>query len=465
VALTGEGLTTALPLAVLSLAVTGLTLVALQWVARVPRWRRAAPAASPLRGRAFSGQAPLSGEAAAPEKDGWGPPPGSGATGGRLAVEVDLRLGQFHLEATLAAEPGILVLFGPSGSGKTTLLNCIAGSLTPDEGLVSLDGRVLLDVGASREPRIVPPHLRHIAVVFQDYSLFPHLRVMGNVLFGTQGAEADVVRAREVLAMCRLNGLEDRYPHQLSGGQQQRVALARALVTQPRVLLLDEPFSALDSNVREKLQMDLLRLQQRLGLTILHVTHDLREALVLADRMAVLNEGRIEQIGTKDEVLRHPVNEAAARFVGTRNMLQGRVVSQEPRGLLIETAALRLWTPVQSLPLGSHVQVFVRPEEITPLWDGASADGRDNVVVARALAEQDRGLVWRVFLRPRTDDGKEEELVMDVPAHDYDYYRAPQTAASAPSLWTVLVPQTCLHVISAEEGCREDGDHGSGRVR
>ena len=221
----------------------------------------------------------------------------------------------------------------------------------------------------------MPPHLRRVAVVFQDYSLFPHLRVLDNVLFGTPAAEADLGRAREVLAMCRLEGLDRRYPHQLSGGQQQRVALARALVTQPRVLLLDEPFSALDSNVREKLQMDLLRLQQRLGLTIIHVTHDLREALVLADRIAVLHEGRVVQVGDKDEVLRRPANEAAARFLGTRNMLTGHVVAQSGRGTLVRTGSLSLWTPARALAVGTPVQVFVRPEEISPLWDGPHLRG------------------------------------------------------------------------------------------
>jgi ABC-type Fe3+/spermidine/putrescine transport system ATPase subunit len=286
--------------------------------------------------------------------------------------------------------------------------------------------------------------------VFQDYSLFPHLRVLDNVLFGTPAAEADLARAHEVLAMCRLEGLDRRYPHQLSGGQQQRVALARALVTQPRVLLLDEPFSALDSNVREKLQMDLLRLQQRLGLTIVHVTHDLREALVLADRIAVLHEGRVVQVGEKDEVLRRPANEAAARFLGTRNMLTGLVAEQSGLGTLVRTGSLNLWTPARPLAVGTPVQVFVRPEEISPLWNGRVSDGRENVVEAVSLAEQDRGLVWRVFLRSGRGTPGEEELVMDVPAHDYDYFRLPRLTEGEHPPWTVLVPQSCLHVIPVD---------------
>ena len=450
VALTGEGFSAALPLAVMSLGVTAMALVGLQWIGRAPPWQaRAAGGGGPLRGLAFAGRRWALESGADHGPAAWDHQPLMGEGGGRLDLDVEHDVGAFHLQAALTAEPGILVLFGPSGSGKTTLLNCIAGLAHPRRGSIRLDGRTLLAAGGREKETDVPPHLRRVAVVFQDYSLFPHLRVLDNVLFGTPAAEADLARAHEVLAMCRLEGLDRRYPHQLSGGQQQRVALARALVTQPRVLLLDEPFSALDSNVREKLQMDLLRLQQRLGLTIIHVTHDLREALVLADRIAVLHEGRVVQAGEKDEVLRRPANEAAARFLGTRNMLTGRVVAQSGRGTLVRTGSLSLWTPARALAVGTPVQVFVRPEEISPLWEGRVSEGRENVIEAVSMAEQDRGLVWRVFLRSGRGKPGEEELVMDVPAHDYDYFRASLPTGDGEPSWMVLVPQSCLHVIPA----------------
>jgi ABC-type Fe3+/spermidine/putrescine transport system ATPase subunit/ABC-type sulfate transport system permease component len=453
VVLTGEGFSAALPLAVMSLSVTAIALLALQVVERGPFLLSRPSGGGPLRGPAFAGRRWSATPADEAEPARWDHTPSlQGGDGGRLELDVEHAVGGFSLQASLTAEPGILVLFGPSGSGKTTLLNCIAGLASPRRGSIVLDGRTLLRKDGTGAGVHLPPHLRRVAVVFQDYSLFPHLRVMENVLFGTPAAPADVARAREVLAMCRLDGLNERYPHQLSGGQQQRVALARALVTQPGVLLLDEPFSALDSNVREKLQMDLLRLQQRLGLTVIHVTHDLREALVLADRIAVLHEGRVIQVGSKDEVLRRPAGEAAARFLGTRNMLTGRVEAGSDRGTLVATGALRLWTPALTLEVGTEVRVFVRPEEITPLWNGADGGGRENVVEAVSVAEQDRGLVWRVFLRPGRGTPGEEELVMDVPAHEYEYYRVPLLSGGRVPPWTVLVPQDRLHIVPVSDG-------------
>jgi len=447
VTLSGEGLSASLPLAVLSLTVTVVALVLLQWLVRAPAWqRRSLPAAATLGGRAHEpgGAALQTGAPVAPPAPG-GPPAtaAAGPQGGLLELDLTHRLGGFTLDVALRAEREILVLFGPSGSGKTTLLHALAGLLRPHTGRIAIDGEVLF---ASAEGRAVPAYERRIATVFQEYALFPHLTVMGNVLFGVGDAPEERRQAAALLRMCRLEGLEDRYPHQLSGGQQQRVALARALVTRPRVLLLDEPFSALDSNVREKLQGDLLRLQRSLGLTVIHVTHDLAEALVLADRIAVLHDGHLEQLGDKDEVLRRPATEAVARFMGMRNLLPAEVVARTETATLVRTASMTLWAGPSSLAPGTPVLACIRPQEVVPLWSGRIPPGSENAFLGLAVAEEDRGLVRRVHLQP-VDALGTEHITMDVPAHEYRHHRGDDPARAPGDPWTVLLPPDCLHVV------------------
>jgi putative spermidine/putrescine transport system ATP-binding protein len=208
-------------------------------------------------------------------------------------------------------------MLGPSGSGKTTCLRIIAGFERPDDGRVELDGQ---DVTG------VPPHERDVNTVFQDYALFPHMSVGENVGYGLKvrriGADERRSRVAEALEMVRLGGYEERRPGQLSGGQRQRVALARALVNRPRVLLLDEPLGALDLKLRQEMQHELRTLQQEVGITFVYVTHDQEEALAMSDRLAVFNEGRIEQVGAPAEVYEHPANEFVAGFVGVSNIVE-----------------------------------------------------------------------------------------------------------------------------------------------
>jgi putative spermidine/putrescine transport system ATP-binding protein len=208
-------------------------------------------------------------------------------------------------------------MLGPSGSGKTTTLRLIAGFEVPDGGRVELGGR---DVTR------LPPYERDVNTVFQDYALFPHMTVGENVAYGLRvkgaGKRDRERRAEEALAMVRLSGYADRKPIQLSGGQRQRVALARAIVNSPRVLLLDEPLGALDLKLREQMQMELSNIHKQLGMTFIYVTHDQDEALTMSDRIAVFNEGRIEQVATPAELYEHPVSEFVAGFVGTSNVLE-----------------------------------------------------------------------------------------------------------------------------------------------
>lgn len=219
-------------------------------------------------------------------------------------------------------EGELVSLLGPSGCGKTTVLRCIAGFERPDAGHIVVDGQVLNDV---------PPERRNIGMVFQTYALFPHMTVAENIAFslmirGRPREERERV-AKEMLELVHLEGMEDRYPHQLSGGQRQRVALARALAMRPKVLLLDEPLSALDAKIREELRGEIRRIQKTLGITTLYVTHDQEEALALSDRVVVMNMGRIEQVGTPAEIYNAPRTPFVARFVGTMNLLPGRLES------------------------------------------------------------------------------------------------------------------------------------------
>ncbi|MFM9043625.1 MAG: ABC transporter ATP-binding protein [bacterium] len=208
-------------------------------------------------------------------------------------------------------------MLGPSGSGKTTTLRMIAGFEEPDSGKVLLDGQ---------EVTGVPPYDREVNTVFQDYALFPHMDVSENVEYGLRvegvGKEERRKRASEALAMVRLPDYGDRKPAELSGGQQQRIALARAIVNEPKVLLLDEPLGALDLKLREQMQIELKRIQGEVGITFIYVTHDQDEALTMSDKIAVFNQGRIEQIGTPTEIYEHPVNPFVANFVGVSNLIE-----------------------------------------------------------------------------------------------------------------------------------------------
>jgi len=267
---------------------------------------------------------------------------------------VRVRLGQFELGPfSLSVKKGELVaVLGPSGSGKTTLLRLIAGFERPNEGSIVIDGHVVADM-----THWVEPEDRGVGMVFQDYALFPHLTVAQNIAFGLNKGDS-CARVSELLKLVGLDGFAGRYPHELSGGEQQRVALARSLATNPKVLLLDEPFSNLDADLRPKMRAELKLLLQRLNCTTIFVTHDQEEAFELADRVAVLKAGRLEQIDTPENLYRAPATRFVAEFIGHANLLKGRV-----RGSCIETA-LGCFILTRPLPEGTLVDVMVRPEEV-----------------------------------------------------------------------------------------------------
>ena len=265
----------------------------------------------------------------------------------------------------------ILTILGPSGSGKSTLLKIVAGFEQPDEGRIRLGDRDITDA---------TPASRGIGMVFQNYALFPHMPVAENVAFPLEmrrmGRAQIKERVTRALALVGLAGYEERYPRQLSGGQQQRVALARAVVFEPPLLLLDEPFGALDRKLREQMQLEVKRLQRQLGITALFVTHDQEEALVLSDRIAVMNLGRVEQIGTPFEIYAQPVNRFVADFIGESNLYRGTVsaVAQDRLVAEIESGLTIMAQTAAPRPVGSTVGILVRPEAPRALGDDETAD-------------------------------------------------------------------------------------------
>ncbi len=273
----------------------------------------------------------------------------------------------------------MFVLLGGSGSGKTTLLRAIAGFVTPDAGSIALEG---IDLAP------LPPHKRPVNTMFQSYALFPHLNVAANIGFGLRRQNtpraAIAARVMEMLTLVSLQGFETRKPHQLSGGQQQRVALARSLAPNPRLLLLDEPLSALDRNLRIETRTELARLQRQLGTTFIVVTHDQEEALILATRIGVMQHGRLAQVGTPAEVYERPVSRFVAEFLGAANILPATLRSSTPDGAILELPTLA--TTIRSAsPAPSRTTLLaLRPERLR--LDDPAANQVRGILTERAYA-------------------------------------------------------------------------------
>ncbi len=273
-------------------------------------------------------------------------------------TDLDLREGEF------------LTLLGPSGSGKTTLLMMVAGLTAPDRGEIWIDGKL-----ASH----LPVFHRDIGMVFQNYALFPHLTVFENIAFPLRMRrmpDAEIKRAvADALATVQLPGMARRFPRELSGGQQQRVALARCFVYRPSIILMDEPLGALDKKLRDEMQLEIKELHSRLGITVLYVTHDQDEALVMSDRICLMNHGGIEQIGTGPELYFRPESLFAAQFLGESNVLPASVEAAGPPLLLRGPGGIRIAAAADGAPPGGGpLNVMVRPENVRVLVDGATAD-------------------------------------------------------------------------------------------
>jgi putative spermidine/putrescine transport system ATP-binding protein len=340
----------------------------------------------------------------------------------------------------LKLEPGELVaMLGPSGCGKTTALRIVAGFDQPDSGSVSLDGADLTKLPANK---------RDMGMVFQSYSLFPHLTAGQNVGYGPRlrkvsSAERDR-QAKELLELVGMAGMDGRYPHQLSGGQQQRVALARALAVRPKVLLLDEPLSALDAKVRLQLRDEIRRIQQESGITTLFVTHDQEEALSMADRVAVMRAGQLEQCAAPAELYDRPATAFVAQFVGTMNHLPGRII--EPGKVRVAEQEL----PVDGAcpEAGADVKVLLRPEnlDLEPVAQASAATdlpSEGQVLLATFL-----GATTRLTLR--LGDGT--EVKADLPSHRGVEFPVGSSARLVPAPRPVLVVDAAAERTDVSEG-------------
>ena len=285
------------------------------------------------------------------------------------------------LEAVdLAVERGeLLTLLGPSGCGKTTVLRLVAGFIAPTEGRILIDGKDVTSVA---------PNMRGIGMVFQNYALFPHLTIARNIAFGLveRGVSQAEIRKRvgELLELIRLSDVADRFPAELSGGQQQRVALARAVAYAPQLLLMDEPLGALDLKLREAMQLEIRRIQQELGITTLYVTHDQTEAMRISDRIAIMNAGRLEQLGTAADIYESPSNRFVADFLGRINLFPGRLESADAGHMKVRLAFGELRMPAHAgLVTGAALTLGIRPDEI----EFDPAPGEDMFVVSATAVD------------------------------------------------------------------------------
>jgi spermidine/putrescine ABC transporter ATP-binding subunit len=281
-------------------------------------------------------------------------------------------------QISLAVRRGeLMTLLGPSGCGKTTLLNLVAGFLLPESGEIVIDGRQVTNI---------PTYRRETGIMFQSYALFPHMNVAENVGYGLRMRRLPkpeiARRVTDALALVKLEGVNDRKPRQLSGGQQQRVALARALIIRPKVLLLDEPFSALDRNLRAAMQVELKDIQRKLGVTTIFVTHDQGEALSLSDRIAVIAEGRIRQLGAPGEIYRRPADRFVASFIGDVNVLSARIERDDGATATVAVGGARVLVPagpLKAVEPGGTVDLFLRPEDLRVAREGEAIAAHGNV--------------------------------------------------------------------------------------
>jgi len=371
-----------------------------------------------------------------------------------LSIQLHKQLSTFPLAFELDAPPGVTALFGPSGAGKSMTLACIAGLAKPDAGRIALDDLLFYDSATKVD---LPPQRRRIGYVMQDYLLFPHLTVLENVAFGLHRLPRSERRARATAMLERvgLAGYASRRPHELSGGQQQRVALARALVTEPRALLLDEPFSALDAPTRALLRHDLLALQRSLKLPIIFITHDFSEAYLLADQLAVLVGGRILQRGTPAEVVARPVDRQVAQLTGSRNFLDGQVFERNADGLVVRVGDVLLQTPDTHIRRpGDAVTLAIRPERIMLVRKDARTPAQstllhNNLLHGIILSDMSDGFVCTLFLR--ADEGQRLRPHERIIAHDLEIvvpvYVYERLHIAENRRWAVILPKEAIQVL------------------
>lgn len=358
-----------------------------------------------------------------------------------LSLEIHKRLSPFSLDLMLSApSEKIIVLFGASGAGKSLTLASIAGFITPDAGHIQLGERLLFDAARGIN---LSPQARKIGMVRQDLALFPHLSAADNIAYGLKGSRQDKEqRVRDLLQVMQLESFGKRKPAELSGGQQQRIALARALAIEPSLLLLDEPFSALDLSTRIELRRELKELQQRLRTSMLFVTHDLGEAALLADEMAVIEGGRVLQFAPPNRILREPLNARVAQIVGVKNILPAKIIDTNT----VQIGERILETDTVKFPIGTHVQACIRAERVLLVRPEGPSRNHPNTIAGELLDQESDGN--DVMLRFRADDARLQpertfDLQIDMPVYVYE-----RLHLSRERHWLVTLKPNVLHLVA-----------------
>jgi molybdate transport system ATP-binding protein len=362
-----------------------------------------------------------------------------------LDLTIRHHLKKFELNISFQVGQELLALFGPSGSGKSMTLQIVAGLVRPDFGRINIDGAVVFD---SQTGLNLPPQQRHVGYVTQEYTLFPHLTVAQNIAYGLCGQPKQKIRrvVTDMLDLIQLVDFANHHPDELSGGQKQRVALARALVTNPKILLLDEPFSALDRPIRAQLRLELREWQTQLKIPALLVTHDLAEANILADRIAVYQQGHLLQIDTPTEIMRRPADLAVARLTGAQNCFAGEVKAINPQGLQVAAGPLLLDTPAYPFSVGQIVQCCIRAEQIIMLRPGREVKYRTNLAWGRIMSIMTDGLSFSLRLRleeKRLCLEKDYDLTVALPLHVYE-----SLTPSVGQVWQVSLKQSAIHLVA-----------------
>jgi len=367
-------------------------------------------------------------------------------------VDIDKNLaspsGGFQLAPKFETGKGMTVFFGPSASGKTSTLKCIAGLLRPDSGVIKVNDKVFFDSACLVD---LPARKRRVGYVLQDLALFPHLSVVGNIAYGLRGLTLWARRSRvdEMLELMRLKGTADCRPAQLSGGQRQRVALARALVIRPEILLLDEPFTALDTAVREKLRADIANIQSSHNVPMLLVTHDLEEAFELGERLVVFDKGRVLQVGSRDEVFYRPRNKTVARFVGTKNIFSGKLLKVENGWGTVAADGFEVVCPVTNgFSAGSPVEFCIRPEEVMVVRPGRELgpEIEANILQGRVVEASHLGASFVTKVKLSRGSKRDYDFTIKLPSHAFNRLRL-----GVGSDVSISLKKNALHLLEAGE--------------